>query len=56
MKHIHDSLDHWEFEERIFMPKLPPKMKKHLFLKTPKLMAHIATKLQMQIKDGLVSR
>lgn len=32
--------------ERIFMPKLPPKMKKHLFLKTPKLRAHIAKQAQ----------
>mmetsp|Transcript_33748 Transcript_33748/g.54049 ORF Transcript_33748/g.54049 Transcript_33748/m.54049 type:complete len:132 (-) Transcript_33748:63-458(-) len=32
--------------ERIFMPKLPPKMKKHLFLKTPKLRAHIAQQAQ----------
>ena len=28
-------------EERLFMPKLPEPMKKHLFLKTPKLRQHI---------------
>ena len=33
-------------QERLFMPKLPPKMKQHLLLKTPKVRAHIAARLQ----------
>eukprot|EP00434_Breviolum_minutum_P008297 symbB.v1.2.007320.t1/scaffold447.1/size204395/17 len=32
--------------ERLFMPKLPPKMKQHLLLKTPKVRAHIAKQAQ----------
>ena len=38
-----------ENQERIFMPKLPPKMKQHLLLKTPKLRAHIDAQLQLWI-------
>lgn len=33
-------------QERLFMPKLPPKMKQHLLLKTPKVRAHIDAQLQ----------